>query len=175
MEEGEAVRKGHRAAAGTVSSNVDRAAPLSEAERLVWCSVGLDFDDEGAIVRGVVRSDAAFADLVRRSVRGHATMATLLGVDTDRVGKLVVRRSLYAFHHEGDLWFPGWQVTSRGVLPGLGVVVAALDPDLHPLAVDHWMNATNFELVLDGGPVPPVVWLQGDGDASRVAALAVQL
>lgn len=102
-------------------------------------------------------------------------MATLLSVDPDRVGKLVVRRRLYAFHHDGDLWFPGWQVTARGVLPGLGVVVAALDHDLHPLTVDHWMNATNFELVVDGEPVTPVVWLQEDGDASRVAALAAQL
>lgn len=61
------------------------------------------------------------------------------------------------------------------LVQGLGQVVAALDPGLHPLTVDHWFTTANDALLVRAQPVSPIGWLKTGGMAARVVPLAQDL
>jgi hypothetical protein len=152
------------------------AGRLPDGERQVWERVGARFDDGAAAARTQVRAAAAFADLVARSVHGDAAMAQTLGVDPSRISQRLADRSLYAFSDGTVRHFPHWQLDASGhrAVPGLRVVLGALDPALHPLQVDHFVTTANVDLEADGTPLSPVAWLTTGGDPGKVADLAAQ-
>ena len=159
---------------GAVAVIVERpptAAPMPEAERDLWASVGARFD------RDLEADDdrrflAAFGDLLDRSVIGDAALATLLGVDRSRISQRVSERSLYAFSAGEERCFPRWQLPDGKPLRGLRSVLGAVDPELHPLRVDRWFTSPNADLTIDDQAVDPVTWLTTGGSPAVAAALA---
>lgn len=147
---------------------------LPSAERERWEAVGAKLDKR-ARSRNDARLVEAFGSLLGRSVLGDSAMAKLLGVDKSRVSQRVSDRSLFAFAAGDERCFPMWQIMDDKPLPGLKVVLRALDPGLHPLSVDHWFTATNVDLRIDGRPVSPASWLSTGGDAQAAADLAADL
>lgn len=144
-------------------------------EREVWESVGASFDDPGVVARVKGRSAAAFADLLGRSIRGDAAVAKHLGVDRSRISQRLSEPSLYAFPHGDERFYPRWQFDEGSVLRGLRHALSAMDPGLHPLTVDHWLNAPNLELVVEEDPLSPIEWLRTGGRGDVVAALVADL
>lgn len=152
------------------------APPLPGDERELWRSMGARFEAVDAVGNSRVRTLAAFGDLVARSFRGAAAIAQALGVDRSRISQRMGERSLYPFTGPDDeRYFPGWQVHGGKTLPGLKTVLHALDPDAHPLSIDHWFRTPNVDLDIDAGPATPVEWLATGGNAEVAAELAADV
>lgn len=150
------------------------ASDLPGAERDLWISVGARFD-RAARRENDLQLVGAFGALLDRSVLGDTAMAEVLGVDRSRVSQRVTDRSLYAFSAGDERCFPRWQLAGTKALPGLKVVLQAMDPALHPLAVDHWFTTPNVDLGIDAEPVSPSAWLATAGNPQVVAGLADDL
>ena len=168
-----------RLATWTVAMQVllDAARPrrplvLPSAEQALWEAAGANFDDDGAIGRNAVRVAVEFAELVGRSVKGDAEVARLLGVDASRISQRLREKSLYAFRHREDRYFPMWQFADRKTLPGLAEILRAFGDDRHPLVVDDWFTTPSVDLELKRSPVSPVTWLANGGSPSRLARFA---
>ena len=147
-------------------------AVLPAAEQEIWESVGAVFGDDGAIARVRMQAAAAFADLVARSIRGDAELAALLKVDRSRISQRVAERSLYCFEIDGgERCFPRWQLLDGRPLRGLRTVLAALDPALHPLTVDHWFRTPSVDLAIDEVNSSPVEWLATGGSPEVLVGL----
>ncbi|MCC5951144.1 MAG: hypothetical protein JJU45_03515 [Acidimicrobiia bacterium] len=147
---------------------------LPSAELHQWRAVGATFDKRSR-ARNDERLVDAFGSLLGRSVIGDAAMAEVLAVDKSRVSQRVADRSLYAFTAGDERGFPRWQIFEGKALPGLKLVLRSLDPELHPLSVDHWFTTENLDLEIDGTPVSPATWLATGGDAHNAANLAADL
>jgi hypothetical protein len=147
---------------------------LPSAERRLWIDAGASLKP-GAIEQNAINAIAAFSELVMRSVEGESIVAARLGVDRSRVSQRVRDRSLYAFSRGDTRYFPSWQLTDEGTLPGLRKVVSALDEGLHPLVVDHWFTTTSVDLEIGDVPVSPVTWLATGGSPQVAAELAADL
>ena len=157
------------AADAAESHGATSALPSAEQEQ--WQAVGARFVKQ-ARGRNDTQLVEAFGALLGRSVIGDAAMAELLDVDKSRVSQRVADRSLYAFSAGDDRCFPAWQLTDRRPLPGLKIVLASLDPALHPLSVDHWFTTANVDLEVDGRPTTPATWLATGGNPHVAAELA---
>lgn len=116
----------------------------------------------------------AHAELVARSL-SVAEIAKHLEVDTSRVRQRIYAHSLYAFKHRGGWRLPAFQFQDGRIVPGLDVVVAALHPLLHPLAVSRWFTTSNNDLLLADEAVSPIVWLASGGPPEQVTAMAGNL
>jgi len=163
-------------AAGFLSERLEvrGTMTLPSAERQLWEDAGAAFERQ-AIEQDAINAATAFSDLVMRSIGGDGAVATLLGVDRSRVSQRVRDRSLYAFSRGDTRFFPQWQFTDHGTLPGLRQVVTALDEGLHPLVVDHWFITPSVDLEVGDVPVAPVVWLETGGNPQVAAELAAEL
>lgn len=150
------------------------ATTIPSAERVLWEDGGADFSP-GAVERDAVTAGAAFSDLVVRSVEGDGRVAARLGVDRSRVSQRLRERSLYAFAWSDARYFPEWQFTEGGTLPGLRDVLPALDERLHPLVVDHWFRAQSVDLLVGDVPLSPLEWLETGGNPHALAELASDL
>lgn len=134
----------------------------------------------GAYALAVAKGSAAIAEL-RVTAASPSQVASALKVSMARVRQLRGERALWAIREGADRWvFPilQFEVDPRddGVatrqIPGLAVVFQALPQDLHPLAVQGFMLTPQPDLVLDGVPVSPLVWLRGGGDVTAVLNMA---
>lgn len=143
------------------------ALPVDEATLLD--AAGLS-DEPGAYARSAVAAAGAYAALVASALTvGEA--ARLLGVTEGRVRHKIARRDLSALP-SGRRRLPRWQFTDNGALPGLSVVLRALDQHEHPLATLAFITSAQPELALDGETVTPQDWLRAGGDPTPVAELA---
>lgn len=142
-----------------------------EALRRVGASVGPLQPPELGPVAALA---ATHAQLLKESL-GVATVAKRLNVDASRVRQRIYARSLYAIKHRGAWLVPAFQLDGRRLLPGLDVVLGGLAASLHPVAVSRWFTAPNTELLLDGEPVSPVVWLSSGGPPETAAQLVGDL
>lgn len=150
-----------------------RPGTVPAGERELWESVGAGFDDRPALSRGQARSATAFAELLSRSAAGDADAAHLLGGrDRTRISQKVSERSLFAVPSGTERYYPAWQFVDGKPLRGLKAVLGALDPQLHPLSVDHWFTTPNLDLEVSGEALTPVEWLSTGGDITIVARLA---
>lgn len=113
----------------------------------------------------------ANAELVSHALT-VAEVAKRVGVDTSRVRQRIYGRSLYAFKHRGGWLVPAFQLRRRKLVSGLGVVVSALSPGLHPVAVGRWFTSPNADLVIDDVPVSPIDWLTAGAEPEIAASLA---
>jgi hypothetical protein len=150
-------------------------AAVPGAERLAWESLGACFDQTGMVEQAALRSRAAWSELRASSLDGDTAVAELLDVDRSRISQRVSERSLFAVAADGGRWFPAWQFDGRRTLPHLRDVLRALDPELHPLTVAHWVTTPHGELVLRDEAVSPRTWLVTGGAAGPVAELAALL
>lgn len=154
--------------------DVGATMTLPSDERQLWEDAGACFDRR-SMGQDSINAAAAFSDLVMRSIEGDSAVATFLRVDRSRVSQRVRDRSLYAFNRADTRYFPRWQFTDSGTLPGLREVGTVLDERLHPLVVDHWFNTPSVDLEIGDVPVSPVIWLETGGTPQVVAELATDL
>jgi hypothetical protein len=162
--------------AGEFWSRLARSIALPDTERKAWESTGAVFDAPADRIVVEAASSALFEQLCRESIVGNAGVGELLQVGKTRVSQMATNRSLYSFSdEEGARRFPRWQFVGRRPIPGLPTVLAALDPDVHPLTVSFWMNERNVDLEQEGGTVSPVSWLVTGGAPARVAELIAEL
>jgi hypothetical protein len=156
-------------------ADLDPRAYLGTAQQAALRRVGASLEPARAHELGPVAGlAAAYAELVARS-RPVREVAAVLRVDTSRVRQRIYARSLYAFKHGAAWLVPGFQLRRRRLLPGLDTVVAALPPDLHPVAVSRWFTTPDRDLVVGGVEVSPADWLAAGGAPDDVAALAVSV
>jgi hypothetical protein len=164
-----------RVISGVVGLSTEATMQLPGWEAEVWRSVGASFDDQVAVRDAQLRTASAFGRLVHDSVVGDAEMARVLDVDRSRISQRVSEHSLYAFDGPTGRCSPRWQVVNGRPLQGLGTVLTALDPALHPRTVDHWMTTPNDGLLVRGEPTSPVDWLATGGSPDITAGLAAEL
>lgn len=93
-------------------------------------------------------------------------VAVFLNLERNAVRRAATGGALYSFASgSGDsLWFPTWQFTASGLLPGLPEIVQALPRSYHPISVHDLMTEPNE--ALQGRS--PVQWLS---DAHALAAV----
>lgn len=106
--------------------------------------------------------------------------ARVLGVDPSRIRHRLTARppSLYGIRLESGWRLPRFQFDGEHLLPGIGDVVAGLDPELHPAMVYSWFVTPNPDLVaeqLSETSLSPREWLRGGFPAFVIAELAKHL
>lgn len=91
-------------------------------------------------------------------------VASFLNLEPDSVRRAASEGALYSFASEvGDnLWFPTWQFTASGLLPGLREIIQVLPRSYYPSTVRDLMTEPDTGEMLDG--LSPVQWLT-DGHA----------
>ena len=147
------------------------SAVLPGEEKEAWEEVGADFDPE-ALAEATAASAIAHAELVAQSIPGDGALAEYLGVDRSRISQRLGEGTLYSFEGEDERLYPTWQFNrTRKSIRGLKAVLAALDPTLHPLVVDHWFHTPNVDLEVNEEPMSPLEWLRTGGDPEAAAAL----
>ena len=145
---------------------------FGESQQSVLRKLGASLEPLQASELGPIAGLAvAQAELVAHSLPVVA-VAKRLGVDTSRVRQRIYARSLYAFKHQAAWLVPAFQLQGRKLVPGLGAVVTALAPTLHPVAVSRWFTTPNADLVLGDAAVSPIDWLAAGGSPEAAHGLA---
>ncbi len=88
------------------------------------------------------------------------------------------RPSLYGIRLESGWRLPRFQFEGDELIPGIGEVVAELDPELHPATIYSWFVLPNPDLVaekLTDEPLSPRDWLRHGFPPRSVADLAKHL
>ena len=159
--------------------------PLFEAEAST-----LTASEESALARGGVepvseedvavvqaRAASAFQEL-RDSSLTVDEAAVRLGVNPSRIRQRLAARSLYGLK-DGNTWLlPAFQFVSSGLVPGVGVVVRTMPPDIGPLAAARWFTSPNPDLCArdeDERPLTPLQWLLGGKPPEAAVELAAAL
>ncbi|HVC79931.1 MAG TPA: DNA-binding protein [Chloroflexota bacterium] len=131
----------------------------------------LDLDDpENALATSI----AAYSSLLLESL-DLGSAAQRLGVSESRLRQRLGARTLYGIKWEGRWLLPRFQFTEHGLLPGLEVVIPALDPEIAPPAVARWFTAPDPDLAVGAQSLSPQAWLAGGRDPGVVAAIAADL
>lgn len=127
----------------------------------------------------LARAAALYSGLLKTSL-DTAAAARLLGVDPSRIRHRLTSRppSLYGIRLESGWRLPRFQFDGEGLIPGIGEVVAELDPELHPATIYSWFVSPNPDLVAEKlveGPLSPRDWLRHGFPPRAVAELAKHL
>ncbi len=159
----------------------DPRADLTPSEAAALDEGGFRLDARPRGEDPLARSAAEFAALLATSLpTGEA--AARLGVDPSRIRQRLTSRpqTLYGIRRDAGWVLPIFQFDGSRLLPGLGEVVARLDPQLHPLSVSRWFTMPHPDLVLDepsaaSRAVSPRDWLRLGFAPGAVADLAAFL
>lgn len=127
----------------------------------------------------LARAAALYSGLLKTSLN-TSEAAHVLGVDPSRIRRRLNARppSLYGIRLESRWRLPRFQFDGEQLLPGIGDVVAKLDPELHPAMVYSWFVTPNPDLVaeeLSEGLLSPREWLRHGFPSFAVAELAKHL
>lgn len=127
----------------------------------------------------LAKTTAEYAALLKGSL-STAEAAARLGVDASRIRQRLTAQppTLYGVRLEAAWVVPEFQFDGDALVPGIGEVVARLDPELHPVAVFNWFTRPNPDLVaesLDGRSLSPRDWLRLGLPVPPVAELAAGL
>jgi hypothetical protein len=120
-----------------------------------------------------------YAHLLQSSL-SVAEAAELLDVNRSRVRQRLIADppSLYGIK-EGKSWrLPRFQFAGRKPVPGIGLVIAALPRNLHPVAVVRWFTTPHQDLRTgrnEERKVAPLDWLRAGKEPAVVADLARDL
>lgn len=143
-----------------------------------------------ALRRGGVKplkKRAGAADPLASTVSKYAAMlvagltteeaARVLGVSTGRIRQKLAERSLYGIKSGRGHRLPLFQFENAAAVPRVGSVLQALDPGLHPVAVQNWFTRPSPDLFFDQDQtaVSPRDWLLGGGHPDTLVALAKDL
>lgn len=147
---------------------------LPEHEVALLREGGLNPETESGL-DPLTETDAAFAALLDTSL-GTSQAAALIGVPVGRVRKMLgAEASLYGFKVNGRWWIPIFQFAETGLIPGIEEVNAAIDRDLHPIAVYRWFVSPDLDLDIDGVVLSPLAWLKAGYGAETVCRIATDL
>ena len=99
-----------------------------------------------------------------------------LGFGAGRIRQMVADRTLYSILLEHRRYIPIFQFLdgAQRLLPNIGRVNAALNPELHPVEVFDWYTTPNPDLFIDDDieqTVSPLDWLKAGNDAELVVRL----
>lgn len=97
--------------------------------------------------------------------------AASIGVDRSRISHRISAGQLYALTIGGRRRIPAWQIHHGHELPGLAAVIAAIEPGMHPSAIEGVMRTPQDEL----GDQTPITHLAAGGNAAVVAGLISEL
>jgi hypothetical protein len=120
-----------------------------------------------------------YAALIESSL-STSEVGKRLGFGAGRVRQMVADRTLYSILLEGRRYIPTFQFLAgrKRLVPNIGHVNAALDPELHPVEVFTWYTTPNPDLFLDEDiehTVSPLDWLKAGNPLAPVVRLAEQL
>lgn len=129
----------------------------------------------------LVQTAAEFAALLKESLPTTAA-AERLGVDPSRIRQRLTSEppSLYGIRLDSGWVIPEFQLDRDKPIPGIGDVVAQLDPELHPVSVFRWFTSPNTDLVVERKgeetrSLSPRDWLRLGLPVQPVAELAASL
>ncbi len=127
----------------------------------------------------LARAAALYSGLLKTGL-DTAAAARMLGVDPSRIRHRLTSRppSLYGIRLESGWRLPRFQFDGDKLIPGIGEVVAELDPELHPATVYNWFVLPNPDLVDDklaDQPLCPRDWLRHGFPPPAVVELAKHL
>lgn len=125
----------------------------------------------------LARTAAEYAALLTSSLT-TAAAAARLRVASSRIRQRLTARppTLYGIRLASGWRIPEFQFEGDELLHGWPEVVAALDPELHPISVYRWLTTPNTDLEdPEGRRVSPRDWLRLGHKPSAVAELAADL
>ncbi len=134
---------------------------------------GEDFGEEDPLAR----TAAEYAALLQSSLT-TAAAATRLRVAPSRIRQRLTARppTLYGIRLASGWRIPEFQFAGDELLHGWSEVVAALDPELHPISVYRWFTTPNTDLEdPEGRRISPRGWLRLGREPGLVAELAADL
>jgi len=154
----------------------DARKQFSLPERTALEAMGADFSLLPVEVPDPVeRTRLAYIALVLDSLSA-SEVAEHLGRDVSRIRQRTRDRSLWSLPGAAGTRYPRVQFAADGSeIPGIGAVLQALPPDLHPLAVLRWLTSPKPDLRVDGRALSPREWLLAGGAADETVALAEDL
>ena len=132
----------------------ESATELTAAEASVLQAGGFDLK-ESANNDPLAETATVFAALLNTSLSAKAA-AKRLGVQDTRVRQMLTERTLYGFHINHRWQIPEFQFAANALVPNIGRVNAALDPDLHPVAVYQWYITPDADLEMDDQSLSPL-------------------
>jgi hypothetical protein len=147
----------------------------SEEAALARGGVGPVSHDDIRVVQG--RAAMEFDEIVKGSLAiGEA--AKRLGVNSSRIRQRLAERSLYGLKDGGRWLLPAFQFASKGLVPGVSVVLQKLPPDIGAVAAARWFRTPNPDLCTrddDETAMTPLQWLLGGNPPEVAAELAAAL
>lgn len=157
----------------------DAASPFlrefTSAERDALSLVGVDLSPRRpGDPDPLVDTAAVFAGLLDAALT-VTEAAGRLRVSTGRIRQRLDERTLYGVKLTGQWRLLTFQFTEAGLVPGVDVVLQALRPGLHPVALWTWFTRPYPDLEVDDEPVGPRQWLVSGGDPHVAAAIAADL
>jgi hypothetical protein len=154
-----------------------QASMLTASEEHALARGGVEPVSEEDLAVVQARAASAFQELRDASLTVDEA-AVRLRVNTSRVRQRLGERSLYGLK-DGNTWLlPAFQFRPKGLVPGVGVVVRSLPPDISPLAAAQWFTSPNPDLCTrdeDERPLTPLQWLLGGHPPEAAAELAAAL
>lgn len=166
---------------------IPAAQELPESELVVLRNGGFDVN-AGPLTQDdpIARASAAYSALLETALPIRA-VATALGRNESRIRQRLLERSLYGIRRGRNWLLPLFQFqvedrqgtrAVRATVPGIGQVLPALSPELHPVSVWRWFTSPSTELVDEAAadrPISPRDWLLAGRDPKAVADLARDL
>ncbi len=153
------------------------ASMLTASEESALARGGVESVSEQDLAAVQARAASAFQELRDFSLTVDEAAARLR-VNTSRVRQRLGERSLYGLKEGNTLAPAGLPVPSEGAVPGVGVVVRRMPPDISPLAAAQWFASPNPDLCTrdeDERPLTPLQWLLGGNPPEAAAELAAAL
>jgi hypothetical protein len=146
---------------------------LTEAEQAVLRRGGLVLKEQLG-PDPLAETAAKFAAIIESSL-STTEVGKRLRIGPGRIRQMVADRTLFSIRLEGRRHIPILQFVKGHLVPNIGRVNAALNPELHPVEVFDWYTMPNPDL-FDGDDyeqtVSPRDWLKAGNDPEPVVRLA---
>lgn len=127
------------------------------------------------------RASVSTADRLQRLLADALTAkqaAAALDLSPGRIRQLIGSRGVLAVQGAGGWKLPRFQFVGDSggrIMRGLDKILEVLPADVHPLAVQAFLEQPHPDLDIDGEPHAPKAWLEGGGSVERVVELARDL
>lgn len=154
----------------------DATSGLSADEQAVLREGGLTLEPTSG-PDPLAQTAVKFAAIIERSLTSKQA-SERLGLAGSRIRQLIADRSLYSFLVERTRYIPDFQFDNKRLVPNIGRVNRALNPELHPVEVYNWLHYPNVDLYVDNDmdqTVSPLEWLRSGKDPEVVELLAKRL
>ncbi len=117
---------------------------------------------------------AELKQLIAASLKEYE-VAEQLGISLNQVLERINQGALYVIVTPSGYVCPPFQFFNNSTLPGLDVVLAALNPRAHPIVVHRFFLAPTADLESEAGhPLTPREWLIRQHSPDAVASLVME-